>query len=158
MVWERWSECILALWLLLHAGFPHWGSAELFTQIHNPHRPPQLQLRSAWGQRVFSFTKWRYNYRLKEPILKSLWGHGTVFSYNSPNLNEFARNLEYKCRTTVHIHTKRFHGNRPIGSAKCRQNIFITNTAWHRFRLCLKQQTWIGVPERKSVRNFRISA
>jgi len=54
------SECILALRLLLHAGFSHWSSAELCTQIHNPHWPSWLWLRSTRGQRIFRSTQWRY--------------------------------------------------------------------------------------------------
>ena len=53
------------------------------------------------------------------------------FDYNSPNLNGFGRNLEYKCGNTVR--TRVFlRGNRPRGFTKRRQTCFVffsaTNT------------------------------
>jgi len=47
------------------------------------------------------------------------------FDYNSPNLNGFGRNLEYKCKCGNTVRTRVFlRGNRPRGFTKRRQNVF----------------------------------
>jgi len=48
-----------------------------------------------------------YCYRIKEPILKSLWGLRKGFSViTPPNLNGFGWNLEYICGTTMRTCTR----------------------------------------------------
>jgi len=62
-------------------------------------------------------------YRLKEPILKSLWGFRKGFSViTDPNLNGFGWNLDINVGPQCAL-SKKF-GNHPRGSAKCRQNVF----------------------------------
>jgi len=93
-------------------------------------------------------------YRLKEPILKSLWGSRKGFSIlTSLNLNGFGWNVEYKCGTTVRTRTKcgkspeAFYQTPPKRVCFCHQyNAAFRTLILHWFRPCLKQQTWICVP------------
>jgi len=108
--------------------------------------------------RTMSYSKKIIMYTVFQKVMTFLWAGSSLpgihieitlglaeefFDYNSPNLNGFGRNLEYKCGNTVR--TRVFlRGNRPRGFTKRRQTCFVFfchqyNAA---FRTRILQQTW----------------
>jgi len=88
----------------------------------------------------------QYNYWLQEAILFTLGVAEGFFGYNSPNLNGYGQNLEYKCGTTVRtrikISGKSSSGVPPNSTKTCffhhQYNADFRTLILHRFRPCLK--------------------